>query len=121
MRIFTLNRRKFSKLAISAFVLFLAFILILSQGTTIHHPESVKAEKSAKNSEDGKKSDESVVLISASTGFSGYHVHFDHFYKFVLNIPELISSHRQVFCYFTGFFNNYFNALFHFIISTKAP
>jgi hypothetical protein len=122
MKILSPYRRNFPRQVISIFVLFLAFLLIASQGAAIHSPAPVKTEKSAdSNSEDGKKSDETVLLISASYSLSGFQVQFDHFCRIILSIPDLISSYNQVFCHFTGFFNSYFNTLFHFIIATKAP
>ena len=121
MKILSPYRRNFPRQAISVIVLFLAFLLIIYQGATIHTPVSAKTEKSSNSREDGKKSDESVVLINATSNLSGFQVHFDHFCRIIISIPDHINSYSQVFCHFTGFFNSYFNTLFHFIIATKAP
>jgi hypothetical protein len=120
MKIFD-HRINIRKPAFAVTIFLFIFLFVLSQGAAVNTMSSNHVEKSNKHPEKGKKTDEAILLLSASATISSFHIHFDHIYKLTLNIPDIMSHGRRAFCHFPVFFNDYFQTLFQFIIASHAP
>ncbi|HLF34600.1 MAG TPA: hypothetical protein VI583_10190 [Cyclobacteriaceae bacterium] len=101
-------------------VLALVFLLVVTRTSAVQTAPENQVETASKDDERNSQGSDDYSL-DVYTPIASYQVHFDHVCRIIINLPiEIVSSGRRV-CFNPDFLNNYFHALFQFIIATKAP
>lgn len=98
----------------------LILLLALSQGAAVYTVSANQLNRDTKKTEEGKKG-EAILLLSASATLTSFQLHFETLARIMVELAPCKEEGQKVFHHCSTYLNNYFQALFHFIIASEAP